>query len=100
MKFLHRKEKNVNYRTATHNVLMKNNDQYDAQYYAVLLCQSKLQALYSTVMRSLIKETIEKIVNNIREVQLVDHVKASRTVVTLSGASIQVEKMIISLLTQ
>jgi hypothetical protein len=53
--FLSRKEKNVHFRTAAHNFLVKHDDQYDIRFQATMYCREQLEGLYKDVMISLLK---------------------------------------------
>jgi hypothetical protein len=83
--FLARKEKNVNFRTASHNALVQSDDQYDAKYHASALLHSKLWGLYSAVISSICAPTVQKLARSFRDYQTSKKTKSSRAFAVLSG---------------
>ena len=85
IRFLSRKEKNANFRTAAHNVLIKADDQYDAKYHATTLVHTKLWALYNTVLSALASEAVRKAELSLQQFCTAKTAKRNRVFATLSG---------------
>lgn len=61
IRVLSRKEKNVNFRTATHNFLLREDDQYDGRYFGALQAQGRVRALYGMTIKNYAEEPIKRV---------------------------------------
>ncbi len=60
IRVLSRKEKNINFRTASHNFLLREDDQYDGRFFGALQTQSRVRALYSMTIKSYVEEPVRR----------------------------------------
>jgi hypothetical protein len=61
IRVLSRKEKNVNFRTATHNYLLREDDQYDGRFFGAVQAQGRVRALYSMTLKNFAEEPIRRV---------------------------------------
>lgn len=95
IRLLSRKERNANFRTAAHNVLIKSDDQYDARYHATTLVHTKLWALYNTVLSALTSEALDKAELSFKQFCTATGAKRNRVFVTLSGTDAYINYFIL-----
>jgi hypothetical protein len=61
IRVLSRKEKNVNFRTATHNYLLREDDQYDGRFFGAMQAQGRVRALYNMTLKKFAEEPIRRV---------------------------------------
>ncbi len=88
VRVISKKAKNVNYRSASHNVLIKHDDSYDALYHSAVVCHKKLRQLYDSVLDSLIADILHKLKQRYAEFTNSQDGKFASMCVLESGAMI------------